>query len=40
MDLFKVFGNLNHETLLAKLKACDLEYKSVTFMKNYSTNSP
>ena len=40
MDLFKAFDSLNHELLLAKLKACDLKYNPVTFMRNYSTNSP
>lgn len=39
MNLSQAFDSLNHELLLAKLKACDLEYISVTFMRNNSTSS-
>ena len=38
MDLSKAFDSLNHELLLAKLKAYGLDSSSVTFMKNYLTN--
>ena len=38
MDLSKAFDSLNHELLLAKLKAYGLDSNSVTFMKNYLTN--
>ena len=38
MDLSKAFDSLNHELLLAKLKAYGLDSNSVTFMKSYLTN--
>ena len=38
MDLSKAFDSLNHELLLAKLKAYGLDPNSVTFMKSYLTN--
>ena len=38
MDLFKTFDSLNHELLLAKLKAYGLDSNSVTFMKSHLTN--
>ena len=40
MDLSKVFENLNHKLLLAKLKAYGLDSNLVTFMKSYLTNRP
>ena len=40
VDLSKAFNSLNHELLLAKLKAYGLDSKSVTFMKSYLTNRP
>ena len=38
--LFKTFDCLNHELLLAKLKAYGLDNYSVTFTRNYLANSP
>ena len=38
MDLSKAFDSLNHELVLAKLKAYGLDSNSVTFMKSYLTN--
>ena len=38
MNLTKYFDSLNHELLLAKLKAYGLDPNSVTFMKSYLTN--
>ena len=38
MDLSKAFDSLNHELLLAKLKAYGLDSISVSFMKSYLTN--
>ena len=38
MDLSKAFDSLNHELLLAKFKAYDLDGNSVTFMKSYLIN--
>ena len=38
MDLSKVFDNLNHEPLLAKLKTCGLDNNSVTLMRSNRTN--
>ena len=38
MDLSKVFGSLNVELLLAKIRAYVLVSNSVTFMKSYLTN--
>ena len=38
IDLSKAFDGLNHELLLAKLKAYGLDSNSVTFMKSYLTN--
>ena len=38
MDLSKAFDSLNHEQLLAKLKAYGLDSNLVTFMKSYLTN--
>ena len=38
MDLSKAFDSLNHELLLAKLKAYGLDNNSVNFMKSYLTN--
>ena len=38
MDLSKTFDSLNHELLLAKLKAYGLDSNSVTFMRSYLTN--
>ena len=37
MDLSKAFDSLNHELLLAKLKAYGLDSNSVSFMKSYLT---
>ena len=38
MDLSKAFDSLNHELLLAKLKAYGLDSNSVTFLESYLTN--
>ena len=38
MDLSKAFDSLNHELLLAKLKAYGLDSNPVTFMKSSLTN--
>ena len=38
MDLSEAFDSLNHEMLLAKLKAYGLDSNSVSFMKSYLTN--
>ena len=38
MDLSRAFDSLNHELLLAKLKAYVLNSYSVTFLKSYLTN--
>ena len=38
MDLSKAFDRLNHELLLAKLKAYGLDSNSVTFTKSYLTD--
>ena len=38
IDLSKAFDRLNHELLLAKLKAYGLDNNSVTFMKSYLTS--
>ena len=38
MYLSKAFDSLNHELLLAKLKAYVLDNNSVNFMKSYLTN--
>ena len=38
MDLSKAFDSLNHEMLLAKLKAYDLDNNPITFMKSFLTN--
>ena len=36
MDLSKAFDSLNHELLLAKLKAYGLDDSPITFMKAFS----
>ena len=36
MDLSKVFDNLNHELLLAKVKTYGLDNNSVTLIRNTS----
>ena len=38
MDLTKAFDSLNHDLLVAKLKAYDLDSNSVTFTKSYLTD--
>ena len=38
MDLSKVFDNLNHELLSAKLKTCGLDNNSITLMRSNLTN--
>ena len=38
MDLSKAFDSLNHELLLAKLEAYDLDNNAVSFMRSYLTN--
>ena len=38
MDLSKTFDSLNHELLLAKLKAYGLDSNSVTFLESYFTS--
>ena len=39
MDLSKAFDSMNHELLLAKLKAYGLDSNPVTFMKSSPTNT-
>ena len=39
MDLSKAFDTLNHNLLVAKLKACGLDTNTASFKKSYLTNS-
>ena len=39
MDLSKAFETLNHNLLVAKLKACGLDTNTASFKKSYLTNS-
>ena len=38
MDLSKAFDSLNHDLLLAKLEAYDLDNNAVSFMTSYRAN--
>ena len=38
MDLSKAFDSLNHDLLLAKLEAYDLDNNAVSFMRSYRAN--